>query len=82
MRCPKCETEPHTPTQIRRYGMCRWCQKLPAPKGKVRNLHDSDGLIWVVMHTNSKEEVTDLITHNKDKSEQHWERVKNDSPKM
>lgn len=27
MKCPKCGTEPHTPIQIKRAGMCRWCEK-------------------------------------------------------
>ena len=27
MKCPKCGTEPHTPIQIKRVGMCRWCEK-------------------------------------------------------
>lgn len=26
MKCPKCGTEPHTPIQIKRAGMCRWCE--------------------------------------------------------
>lgn len=27
MKCPKCGTAPHTPIQIKRAGMCRWCEK-------------------------------------------------------
>jgi hypothetical protein len=27
MKCPKCGTEPHTPIQIKKAGMCRWCEK-------------------------------------------------------
>jgi hypothetical protein len=27
MKCPKCKTQPHTPIQIKRVGMCRWCEK-------------------------------------------------------
>ena len=27
MKCPKCGTAPHTPIQIKRVGMCRWCEK-------------------------------------------------------
>ena len=30
MKCPKCGTEPHTPIQIKRAGMCRWCEKKEA----------------------------------------------------
>ena len=30
MKCPKCGTEPHTPIQIKRAGMCRWCEKVGA----------------------------------------------------
>jgi hypothetical protein len=27
MKCPICGTAPHTPIQIKRVGMCRWCEK-------------------------------------------------------
>ena len=27
MKCPICGTAPHTPIQIRKAGMCRWCEK-------------------------------------------------------
>ena len=27
MKCSKCGTEPHTPIQIKRAEMCRWCEK-------------------------------------------------------
>ena len=26
MKCPKCGTAPHTPIQIKKKGMCRWCE--------------------------------------------------------
>jgi hypothetical protein len=29
MKCSICGTEPHTPIQIKRAGMCRWCEKNP-----------------------------------------------------
>ena len=29
MRCPKCKTEPHSPIQIQRKGMCRMCVQDP-----------------------------------------------------
>lgn len=34
MKCPKCGTEPHTPIQIKKYGMCRWCEKQQKEKDK------------------------------------------------
>jgi len=27
MKCSICGTAPHTPIQIKRKGMCRWCEK-------------------------------------------------------
>mgnify|MGYP006266761339 CR=1 FL=1 len=33
MKCPKCGTAPHTPIQITRKGMCRWCEKSEERKG-------------------------------------------------
>ncbi len=31
MKCPICNTYPHTPIQIQRKGMCRWCERHTEP---------------------------------------------------
>lgn len=49
MKCPKCGTAPHAPIQIKRKGMCRWCESKPERtiNDIAKEQTESGGTEWI-----------------------------------